>query len=198
MWYWRLAGVLFVRYSHHSILTKDWGHCCHRYDPTPTLPAFPINNNQLSTSGPIKPHMLWWGFEPTTLSLGGISSYAQSLLDEWLNLSSRLIHVMMGIWTHDPLMTDTHLRMYYHGYLDKLRAWKTRVTSINLTIGEYDNLRIWQFQILTIGEYDNLRVWQFESLTVWDSDNLRFWQIENLKNWGSDNLRTCHFGSLSV
>ena len=43
------------------------------------------------------------GNTPPTLSLEGISAYAQPLLVEWLNLSSQLIQAMMGIWTYDPL-----------------------------------------------------------------------------------------------
>ena len=71
--------------------------CPHSY--TAQLP--PLDPPEATTSvvrlNQFKPPMQWRGYQPTTLSSEGICAYAQPLLVERLNLSSRLIHAVMGI-----------------------------------------------------------------------------------------------------
>ena len=78
--------------------------CPHSY--TAQLP--PLDPPEATTSvvwlNQYKPSMQWRGYKPTTLSSEGICAYAQPLLAEGLNLSSWLIHAMMGIWTHGHLI----------------------------------------------------------------------------------------------
>ena len=78
------------------------GHCCHHYAPTPTqaqLPPLdpPEATNNVEWLKQIKLPMQWRGYKPTTLSSEEMYAYTQPLLVKRLNLSSQLIHAMMGI-----------------------------------------------------------------------------------------------------
>ena len=92
-------------------------HCPH-HGPGPLLPLLwphsytaqlpPEATTSVVRLNKIKPPMQWRGYKPTTHSSEGICAYTQPLLVERLNLSSRLIHAVTGIWTHDPQRDLVH------------------------------------------------------------------------------------------
>ena len=93
-------------------------HCPH-HGPGPLLPPLcphsytaqlpPLDPPEATTSvvrlNQLKPSMQWRGYKPTTLSSEGICAYAQPLLVERLNLSSRLIHAVMGTRSEETCST---------------------------------------------------------------------------------------------
>ena len=61
-----------------------------------------------------------WGYKPATLLSEGVYACTQQLLVEPLNISSQLIHAVMGIRTHDPLISARFI-MRNQGYLDVMK-----------------------------------------------------------------------------
>ena len=106
-----LSSTFFFRYPHRinpdvEVEVRRSLHCpvqhCPHHGPGPLLPLLcphsytaqlpPLDPPEATTSvvrlSQFKPSMQWQGYKPTT---------AQSHLVERLNLSSRLIHAVMGI-----------------------------------------------------------------------------------------------------
>ena len=135
-------------------------HCPH-HGPGPLLPPLcphsytaqlpPLDPPEATTSvvrlNKFKPFMQWRGYKPTTLSSEGICAYTQPLLVERLNLSSRIIHAVMGFepTTLSSEGIGARLSMHDHCYLDHQAPCKRFLHAscygLNTTCSSSDEIR---------------------------------------------------------